>query len=472
MHILRFGTYWLFEASLSCRRRGSTSCERGVVQLSSTEKKIEKLALIVGGNPLPNYLAVQILQPKEILFFYTSGAGGPKDSERIMRHLQKALNDSAEKTAGHPGYVFHKQQVGHRAKAESIVAAVRRARSAHENIDHLHYSGGTKPMATHIHAELSKDPEESDPIRRALRPEQFSYMDEADGVLRYDNGTETSLDEANLNLNLAVLRTLHGIDTDQTDNTVDYFNLNTGRFPTRDDAFKIMSWLLEDVQPDMDEKIQSDKLRSKREKIKGDPKVIKEFIANRHVPDLSFYEHFGANFERETFANGTSEQRAWYDFLDNNGWFEHWTGYVMQDLLASDGSLEEIEVGRRYLVGGAYRCSGEGKPTEIDVAFLHNFRFHLISCTTSGKGGPVKQRLFEAITRAQQMGGELARPAVMCLQPAEKLEELRADAAATGIDTGAVGVFGLPHVRAVMNPEADESRSHINDLKNWLGIKR
>jgi hypothetical protein len=51
---------------------------------------------------------------------------------------------------------------------------------------------------------------------------------------------------------------------------------------------------------------------------------------------------------------------------------------------------------------------------EIDVAVMRGYQLFAISCATTGDRGKAKQKLFEVFVRAQQIGGEEARAAVVC----------------------------------------------------------
>lgn len=51
---------------------------------------------------------------------------------------------------------------------------------------------------------------------------------------------------------------------------------------------------------------------------------------------------------------------------------------------------------------------------EFDVAFIKGYQLFAISCTTSGNKARCKQKLFEAHLRARQLGGDEARVALVC----------------------------------------------------------
>lgn len=82
-------------------------------------------------------------------------------------------------------------------------------------VDHLHYSGGTKPMAAHARQSCG------------LGESQASYLDERKRLLRFDDGYDASLGDCRLGLTLDVLLALHGSERkgaprpDGADSTLD-----------------------------------------------------------------------------------------------------------------------------------------------------------------------------------------------------------------------------------------------------------
>ncbi len=65
-------------------------------------------------------------------------------------------------------------------------------------VDHLHYSGGTKPMAAHARGTFK------------LADSQASYIDERKGLLRFDDGYDIPLRDRDLKLTLDLVLALHG----------------------------------------------------------------------------------------------------------------------------------------------------------------------------------------------------------------------------------------------------------------------
>jgi hypothetical protein len=141
----------------------------------------EKLALLVGSNPLPNYIAAVVLKPREIVLLHSPETAGPRD------HLKKALEGKD-------------LSVSERCIDDATDARKIRDACQALQVDHLHYSGGTKPMAAHAHKAFK------------LGEGQASYLDERNGRLRFDDGYDVPLSGCDLRLTLDVVLALHGTE--------------------------------------------------------------------------------------------------------------------------------------------------------------------------------------------------------------------------------------------------------------------
>ncbi|GEM_PF-1908006 len=120
------------------------------------ERTAHTVALLVGSNPLPNYIAAVALQARHVVLFYSS------ETEIPCTHLKTALEKRTTKVS----------RVVIRDATD--VRAIRDAwRTVSVSVDHVHYSGGTKPMAAHIRAACR------------LGEAQASYLDERKRVLRF-----------------------------------------------------------------------------------------------------------------------------------------------------------------------------------------------------------------------------------------------------------------------------------------------
>lgn len=145
-------------------------------------RPVEKLALLVGSNPLPNYIAAAMLAPSEVTLIHSPETAKP------CRYLAEAL-----------------QALGMKLSEKCIDDATEAARIRDlcqplVTDHHLHYSGGTKPMAAHARMLWGND------------DGRASYLDERGARLRFDDGFDECIAQHDLGLSLARLVALHGGD--------------------------------------------------------------------------------------------------------------------------------------------------------------------------------------------------------------------------------------------------------------------
>ena len=50
--------------------------------VANNARRCQKLAVLVGSNPLPNYIAATMLQPTEVVLLYSPETQGPRDHLR------------------------------------------------------------------------------------------------------------------------------------------------------------------------------------------------------------------------------------------------------------------------------------------------------------------------------------------------------------------------------------------------------
>ncbi len=145
----------------------------------------EDLILLVGSNPLPNYLAAMHLRPQRVHLIFT------EETKAVRRRLSECLRESSIGVVDKPEY-----QLGDAIDARMIRRIVTQLP---ENAG-LNYTGGTKTMATHIHAQWLAS--------HGGKDSSASYLDDRGGQFRFDDGTTQLLQ---IQLDLATLCQLHGL---------------------------------------------------------------------------------------------------------------------------------------------------------------------------------------------------------------------------------------------------------------------
>jgi len=181
------------------------------------------------------------------------------------------------------------------------------------------------------------------------------------------------------------------------------------------------------------------------------------FRANRYGLPLSSPE-FPTNEQLGALKNADEKKswfKQWYSFIGGE-WLEEWLG----------AQIRALELTPEITVGvNAYR--GEKKAQlEVDVAVVRGHRSYFVSCTTD-TGKPIcKSKLFEVAVRSRQLGGDLARAALVCLADDRIVAALQADVDEVWGASNTTKVFGLSDVRAWSDCDSKQPNRH--SLKAWL----
>jgi len=335
--------------------------------MSERQKTCDNLLLLVGSNPLPNYLAALILKPKSIQLFYSP------ETEQIKSYLKNGIKAKLSETN------IIEECIADATNAREI----KKAFSSIPQGAHLNYTGGTKVMAAHARMAF-KDRGGSD--------QQVSYLDERNSVLRFDDGFEIDLSTQEFELKIDNILGLHGIEKSS----------NTKKRPSIEDAKRIAGSVFTDI---------------------------------KQLPS------------------------------DGNGlWLEVCTGQLVRDILVGNAS----EPGK--VTVGMYCVRENGRHFEIDVAVVRGHRLYVISCTKFSRLAYCKGKLFEVSMRARQLGGDLARSAVVCLlngsdDKGPYVDQLRHDVEDIWDAPNTPRVFGYDDLREWSGAAGGAGAA---SLKKWL----
>jgi hypothetical protein len=392
------------------------------------------LILLVGSNPLPNYLAACALRPSRIVLVYTTETKDAKD--RLRRELARTLGDDV---------VLEEAFVDDATCATTVGRVFNSLMPSGGGRDVLlNYTGGTKVMAAHARLAFS---------RRGGQPEDASYLDEGDihrqARLRFDDGNSQPLSsDPEIPLTLATVLALHGITHKPREAKIPA--------PTIDDAREILHKILADVPL-------VDALYCERERLEefGNPNkaTAEPFRVNRYGLSLSLPEF--PTSDQLGVLKDTGEKKSWfkqwYSFIGGE-WLEEWLGAQIRALGLTPAP--EITVGVN-----AYRGERNAQ-LEVDVTVIRGHRSYFVSCTTD-TGKPIcKSKLFEVAVRSRQLGGDLARAALVCLADDRTVSGLQADVDDVWGASNTTRVFGLSDVRAWS--EHDGKQPNRQSLKTWL----
>ncbi|OYD99418.1 hypothetical protein CDG77_01615 [Nostoc sp. 'Peltigera membranacea cyanobiont' 213] len=144
------------------------------------------------------------------------------------------------------------------------------------------------------------------------------------------------------------------------------------------------------------------------------------------------------------------------EWLQGN-WLEHYMLQQIQEVSKANPELIN-DTGLSFKVRDKKKQEEKKDKFEFDVAFMKGYQLFALSCTTDASKSLCKSKLFEAYIRAQQLGGQQARVALVCCyeHPKELEDELKVDTEVVKEDPRII-VFGCEHLDNIQK-----------SIKDWI----
>jgi len=355
------------------------------------------LILLIGGNPLPNFITADYLSNSD------------KDDRNDLPVPGKIFFVSTERTKNFSGSIIHllkKRQKGdfpqteeielydkHRFP-ESIQEKIKKALENLHTLDsiHLNYTGGTKPMAVNAFAAVSEFAHKNNKkiILSDVNPDNFKLttfeVNSKDRMSEEKNfpGKGDLRDYVHLNIDEIFL--LHEMKPVKKKKEMTFL---------KDDMIDIIPFSLAMAADYKANNRRERFLEISKELEKSDPKINEKIVAN--------HPYLKGIFDENLKLKITSGQ--FYDFI-NGKWLEYYL-YSCLKKLETKLKIEFSDIGM------SVEAEYDKRKCEIDVIAVRGFQMFLFSCTTSQKIKLVKQKAFEALFRAEQLGGEHAKVIVV-----------------------------------------------------------
>jgi hypothetical protein len=372
----------------------------------SEKYKTQHLFLLIGENPLPNYVAAQLLLANQGNVYMLFS----KHTKDIADYLKKALKRL-------------QIQVKEVPLGELEVDGCAIARILREEVDNfnpeetigLHYTGGTKTMAAHAYRALLNLSRTQEPI--------FSYLDSRGFQLCIDdlhnqNTLKFSVAlEVNPPPSLETILGLHNLKwkpgkEPQNQSTAKEAAIAFAEFHGKADVGRTWRNWCNDVLYTLKQsrgensRWKDETTLNNQSKLKIDtlPNLIIQVLRDHLESSVT---ELDLKSLKQKYPFPTLESICqWLDGV----WLED---YVLQQVqnISDKFCLRESVM--------SLRIQDPNKPNrrtdqfEFDVAFLRGYQLFGISCTTSLSHARCKQKLFEAILRARQLGGDEARIALV-----------------------------------------------------------
>lgn len=407
--------------------------------------QVEHLILLVGGNPLPNAVAAQLLaRPNATIWLlYSDGADGTPTTQKTADNLETFLRQRGTSWSIRQEPIPSADSLGIEGRVKEILEQ----NKINGRIG-LHYTGGTKSMAVHTYRALEQVLANNHP--RTI----YSYLDPRLLALRIDgHGTESShiipvLKQAGLREQLQMLpdklAALHGYERVKlSDNwarpkdTVGLLELcqaiallnSTSK---GHEAWK--KWVYKEqhkVLPTPSQNPGFETVTDAFEKLCGGRPATPDTVAAKLLPD-------------KPNARLTSCQ-DWF----RGHWLEEYVLWCVQQ--TKSATIHHSEKGLKYKSTSPTNNSRDD--FELDVVALMGYQLFVMSCITSSDRDAVKEHLLEAYVRAHQLGGDEARVAVVCCY--DDTLRLQQEVSRSWDAEGKVRVFGRNELSQLTQGLAD-----------------
>lgn len=320
---------------------------------------MDVLILLIGDNPLPNYVVAKYLLipnredvkilpvPEKIIFLHS------QKTEKVVGKLKKHLTSE----------IVTINLGDEERDPNKIRNAIKDELKNEMKSVHLNYTGGTKPMAVNAYAQV--DTHKKEKIFSDLNPNNFK---------------------------------IHLVG-------------NSKKYPVNGD-------LRDYVKLNFDELFEIHNLQSKRnfsENALSDEKIDWK----ERVKELKEKMDTIINREKPKNTKKQSQEPQGHRYRED--------GKTLEEFIYAN--LMELQEKRHIEFDSIYanmRPDQVGRDFEIDVQLIRGYQYFLISCTISSDIKIVKLKAFEAIYRAEQLGGEHAKSITISFLPDEPVRRAKA----------------------------------------------
>lgn len=394
------------------------------------------LVLLVGANPLPNYvvaeyIADQVDSLQRIWLLHGAKSDNDAGTGEIAEWLMEVLRRNSLESSNIQIQTIEIGDVGSESSiSEATTKLVERMGTslADNLVINLNYTGGTKAMAVHVYRSLEK-------YSNTCYNISFSYLDARSHSLRFDKQTEKYYPDTDdlrkqVDICLYDLLNLHG------EIRLAYVKNN---YKERMDARQrekerdpLNSWWLEsklvaywgeskakNILHRYGEMLQSEGLKE----FQGYNKWINSNLESYAKTSKNINTNLKEIINFIAADNSSFFYEPWFDrkFLTGT-MFEYYVTECISTLIKE--KQDKFRMGAMELHTGVEIVKIKDQKSnpyqhELDIIVIHGYQVYVISCSIASKISTVKEKAFEVLHRAQQLGGEEAR-AVLIAQIEEE----------------------------------------------------
>jgi len=385
-----------------------------------------RLILLIGNNPLPNYVVAKyFLETKRELYLYLiSSEETKKYSEEIVKCLKSDISNK-ENYNLYEKYICLEDCDDSKSIKNDIQKQLKDCFNDNDEIN-LNYTGGTKAMAVHVYATIKELFSNSNL--------DFSYISARDNSLKYDLDESKNIPISDkINVILETLIKLHGYEKGSEDRG------NIYQAPLKEIKELIKNNYSKEylhwVKDFIDKNYRNEKGFKLTKKDFDSFNDNYQKIENDHNDNLKNY-HWLGNLLKEIpndvslIENG--ELLNPYE-LKNNSYVEKrlkntlkflngiWLEDYVYEIINSQNKKADIQKGSKIK-----------KPLrlddfELDVIIVNSYITTLISCTTDKTTHLCKLKGFEALHRVSEIGGDEGKVILITALDNEQRDKLQDD---------------------------------------------
>lgn len=363
------------------------------------------LFLLVGTNPLPNYVAALLLAKSEgkIILLHS---GGYRGTGKIAENLKRAISKRIPGIQVEPWEIDEKDGDRIAKKIDLLLRDVNPRSSLG-----LNYTGGTKAMSVHAYQA----------IKGASETVVCSYLDARTLSLLIDAGDDAHTKVIpvgqSCEVQLQKILSLHG-----------YYSYDVKRDPVQPEFCRSLA----EIYSNKDSYYEWRKWleQASSEGFKALPTKAEYPLLEKVINTIDVLCDGKPSPGLLAQKLGRDKLSSCKNFLEGN-WLEE---YVFCSLQQLAGELGLRDVGFNLI-------SKKPRDFELDVVFVWGYQLFALSCKASNNKKTCKLGLFEAYTRARQVGGDEARVGLVCCY--DRPDQLRREVEEEWFAEGRVKVFGM-----------------------------
>jgi len=417
------------------------------------------LILIIGTNPLPNYVVLKyFLDTKRINKIYlihseynNNQVGTFNYAERIKKLVNEQIPNLiplSDISSVNKINQDLKKKLKKNLKYESKELNI-----SNNEIIHLNYTGGTKLMAIHIYNFINNE------ISKERYHKQYSYLDARNFRIFYDDGSCEPTGKKDLReyvkLNISTMLKLHLYEEYNCEESLSFkYVLEKIKNLIINDKINDLFKFVKDIKP-LYEEFKKNKFLEKvndpcfQEHINAFNAISDEIleILNAFPPDKRLNKDGKKQIwiPDERITKNFFKNRVKYSLKYLDGvWLEDYV-YNELKLKLNDYSEEQGNIGHSLRA----RKKDELDPNnyvefELDIFLINGYQLIGISITTENKKGLCKLKGFEIIHRVRQIGGDEAIAVLITALDDDKKLELKEDLFySTGSSYDKILVYGI-----------------------------